>query len=82
LLVQAHGESILGNPLPFYDGRKSLFTIGPLPYEDKEFKVKLEDDDEPESSVSRTPAGCVFYIKFIFVSDHMYLNVNIFSRFH
>ncbi|XP_014494464.1 protein argonaute MEL1 [Vigna radiata var. radiata] len=46
LLVRAHCESILGNRMPAYDGRKSLFTAGPLPFEIKEFKVKLGDNDE------------------------------------
>jgi len=54
--VQAHRESILGNRLPAYDGRKSLFTDGPLPFEAKDFIVKLEDDDEPGSSATSTPA--------------------------
>ncbi|CAJ1979202.1 unnamed protein product [Sphenostylis stenocarpa] len=46
LLVQAHRESMLGNRIPAYDGRKSLYTAGPLPFESKDFKVKLGDDDE------------------------------------
>ncbi|XP_027910145.1 protein argonaute 5 [Vigna unguiculata] len=54
LLVRAHRESILGNRMPAYDGRKSLFTAGPLPFEVKEFKVKLGDNDEPGSSATPT----------------------------
>ncbi|TKY67133.1 argonaute 5 [Spatholobus suberectus] len=50
LLVQAHREKVLGNRMPAYDGRKSLFTAGPLPFESKDFVVKLEDDDERGSS--------------------------------
>ncbi|XP_047179597.1 protein argonaute MEL1 isoform X2 [Vigna umbellata] len=53
LLVRAHRESILGNRMPAYDGRKSLFTAGPLPFEIKEFKVKLGDNDEPRKKRER-----------------------------
>lgn len=47
--------------MPAYDGRKSLFTSGPLPFESKDFKVKLGDEDEPGSSATPTSARCVFF---------------------
>ncbi|RDX94875.1 Protein argonaute MEL1, partial [Mucuna pruriens] len=52
LLVQAHRESALGNRLPAFDGRKSLFTAGPFPFESKEFVIKLVDDDNRQGSSS------------------------------
>ncbi|KAG4974367.1 hypothetical protein JHK87_031188 [Glycine soja] len=52
LLVQAHREKFLGNRIPAYDGRKSLFTAGPLPFESKDFVIVLKDEDEPGSSSS------------------------------
>ncbi|KAK4765797.1 hypothetical protein SAY87_007439 [Trapa incisa] len=45
-LVDLYKESYLGNRLPAYDGRKSLYTAGPLPFISKEFGVTLVDDDE------------------------------------
>ncbi|KAG4979910.1 hypothetical protein JHK82_033152 [Glycine max] len=55
LLVQAHREKILGNRIPAYDGGKSLFTAGSLPFESKDFVIVLKDDDEPGSSSSSSP---------------------------
>lgn len=45
-LVKQYRESDLGMRLPAYDGRKSLYTAGELPFTSKEFKVKLVDDDD------------------------------------
>lgn len=45
-LVDLYRESHLGNRLPAYDGRKSLYTAGPLPFSSKEFKIALMDDDD------------------------------------
>jgi eukaryotic translation initiation factor 2C len=46
-LVKLYRESTLGYRLLAYDGRKSLCTIGPLPFPSKEFQISLlgEDDD-------------------------------------
>ncbi|KAI4334305.1 hypothetical protein L6164_019015 [Bauhinia variegata] len=49
-LIKLHRESHLGKHLPAYDGRKSLFTGGPLPFQSKEFVVKLPDKDEQATS--------------------------------
>ncbi|XP_059627105.1 protein argonaute MEL1-like [Cornus florida] len=46
-LVELYRESHLGKRWPAYDGRKSLYTAGPLPFSSKEFVVKLVDKDEP-----------------------------------
>lgn len=45
-LVNLYKESHLGKRLPAYDGRKSLYTAGPLPFVTKEFKITLVDEDD------------------------------------
>ncbi|XP_058105394.1 protein argonaute 10-like isoform X2 [Magnolia sinica] len=45
-LVRLYKESDLGMRLPAYDGRKSLYTAGELPFTSKEFKIKLVDEDD------------------------------------
>ncbi|CAA0806620.1 Protein argonaute 10 [Striga hermonthica] len=45
-LVKIYRESDLGTRLPAYDGRKSLYTAGELPFAWKEFTVKLIDEDD------------------------------------
>lgn len=45
-LVKLYRESHLGKRLPAYDGRKSLYTAGPLPFVNKEFKIVLTDEDD------------------------------------
>lgn len=45
-LVKLYRESHLGKRLPAYDGRKSLYTAGPLPFVQKDFKITLIDDDD------------------------------------
>ncbi|XP_051123285.1 protein argonaute 1 [Andrographis paniculata] len=50
-LVKLYRESHLGKRLPAYDGRKSLYTAGPLPFTSKEFKITLSDvEDGPGSA--------------------------------
>ncbi|CAA7024297.1 unnamed protein product [Microthlaspi erraticum] len=49
-LVSTYGASHLGKRTPAYDGRKSLFTAGPLPFETKEFVVDLKDKKDAASS--------------------------------
>ena len=46
-LVASYRESHLSKRWPAYDGRKSLYTAGPLPFQSKEFVVKLVDEDNP-----------------------------------
>ncbi|KAJ7954827.1 Argonaute family protein [Quillaja saponaria] len=43
-LVRLYKESDLGMRLPAYDGRKSLYTAGELPFAWKEFKITLVDE--------------------------------------
>ncbi|KAE9445814.1 hypothetical protein C3L33_22296, partial [Rhododendron williamsianum] len=45
-LVKVYKESDLGKRLPAYDGRKSLYTAGELPFVRKEFNVKLVDEED------------------------------------
>ncbi|CAN8321108.1 unnamed protein product [Cochlearia groenlandica] len=45
-LVVLYRDSHLGRRLPAYDGRKSLYTAGPLPFVSKEFRVVLADQEE------------------------------------
>ncbi|KAJ0982366.1 hypothetical protein J5N97_010621 [Dioscorea zingiberensis] len=45
-LVKLYGESHLGRRMPVYDGRKSLYTAGALPFTSKDFVVKLTDSDD------------------------------------
>ncbi|GFP91688.1 protein argonaute 1 [Phtheirospermum japonicum] len=44
-LVKLYRESHLGKSLPAYDGRKSLYTAGPLPFVSKEFRITLIDEE-------------------------------------
>ncbi|KAL0669300.1 hypothetical protein Bca4012_032004 [Brassica carinata] len=49
-LVKTYGESHMGKKIPAYDGRKSLYTAGPLPFESKEFVVDLNGKKPTASS--------------------------------
>lgn len=50
-LVDLYKESLLGSKMPAYDGRKNLYTAGPLPFESKDFVIKLADRDGNANSV-------------------------------
>ncbi|KAG9133575.1 hypothetical protein Leryth_016526 [Lithospermum erythrorhizon] len=52
-LVGLYRESHLGKRLPVYDGRKSLYTAGPLPFTSKEFKITLVDDEDGSGGARR-----------------------------
>uniref|UniRef100_A0A2N9F5D0 Piwi domain-containing protein n=1 Tax=Fagus sylvatica TaxID=28930 RepID=A0A2N9F5D0_FAGSY len=52
-LVRLYKESELGTRLPAYDGRKSLYTAGELPFAWKEFKIKLVDEEDGISGPKR-----------------------------
>ncbi|KAF6146533.1 hypothetical protein GIB67_008819 [Kingdonia uniflora] len=45
-LVTVYRKTELGNRLPAYDGRKSLYTAGPLPFQKKDLSVTLVDEDD------------------------------------
>ena len=44
-LSDSYGASHLGNLLLAYDGKKSAFAAGPLPFDSKEFVVKLAEQN-------------------------------------
>uniref|UniRef100_A0A0E0KGX9 Protein argonaute N-terminal domain-containing protein n=1 Tax=Oryza punctata TaxID=4537 RepID=A0A0E0KGX9_ORYPU len=45
-IIKLHGKTSLGGKLPAYDGRKSLYTAGSLPFDSKDFVVKLNDPEK------------------------------------
>ena len=47
-----HGKTSLGGTLPAYDGRKSLYTAGSLPFESEEFTVTLVDPEKKDKERS------------------------------
>uniref|UniRef100_A0A0D9VX05 Argonaute linker 1 domain-containing protein n=1 Tax=Leersia perrieri TaxID=77586 RepID=A0A0D9VX05_9ORYZ len=47
-LINLHGKTSLSGKLPAYDGRKSLYTVGSLPFGSEEFVVKLIDPEKKE----------------------------------
>ncbi|CAJ2667194.1 unnamed protein product [Trifolium pratense] len=52
-LVRLYRDSHLGKRLPAYDGRKSLYTAGPLPFISKDFRITLVDEDDGSGSQRR-----------------------------
>lgn len=52
-LVKMYAESHMGKRMPAYDGMKSIYTAGPLPFSSKEFVVKLAEPEGRASSASR-----------------------------
>lgn len=48
--MNLHRQSHLGGRLPAYDGRKSLYTAGALPFTSQEFHITLLDDDDGSGS--------------------------------
>nr|DAD19664.1 TPA_asm: hypothetical protein HUJ06_021127 [Nelumbo nucifera] len=67
-LVKLYRESDLGMRLPAYDGRKSLYTAGELPFAAKEFNIKLADEDDGISGPKREREYKVV-IKFVARAD-------------
>ncbi|PVH31080.1 hypothetical protein PAHAL_9G053200 [Panicum hallii] len=52
-LIKLHRKSTLGGKLPAYDGRKSLYTAGSLPFDSEEFMVTLVDPEKEKERVER-----------------------------
>lgn len=52
-LVATYKDSHLGKRKLAYDGRKSCYTAGSLPFESKDFVVTLLDKERPERYHSR-----------------------------
>ncbi|GJN26716.1 hypothetical protein PR202_gb14671 [Eleusine coracana subsp. coracana] len=45
-LVALYRQSELAGRLPAYDGRKSLYTAGPLPFASRTFEITLQDEED------------------------------------
>lgn len=61
-LVNLYRQSILGGRLPAYDGRKSLYTAGPLPFSTKEFNIILLDEEDSPVAATRSIFNHVFLL--------------------
>jgi eukaryotic translation initiation factor 2C len=51
-LVRLYRASDLGMRLPAYDGRSNLYTAGRLPFDAREFVLRLAVDDEGGSDAT------------------------------
>ncbi|CAO2813226.1 unnamed protein product [Amaranthus hypochondriacus] len=51
-LVQVH-KAYLGKRIPAYDGNKSLYTAGPLPFTSKEFSVEIERERRGKMDIQK-----------------------------
>lgn len=64
-LVKQQKDSGLGGRLPAYDGRKRLYTSGPLPFDSHRFLVLLDSiEDSPEESRHLRVRDFVVTLKF------------------
>lgn len=61
-LESLYNKSHLGGRLPVYDGRKSLYTAGPLPFISKEFSISLNDEDDEDRSGGQRFVSCYGFI--------------------
>ncbi|KAH6815855.1 Stabilizer of iron transporter SufD / Polynucleotidyl transferase [Perilla frutescens var. frutescens] len=52
-LIKLYKDSHLASRLPAYDGRKSLYTAGPLPFTSREFKITLIDEEDAPGGARR-----------------------------
>ncbi|KAF9594683.1 hypothetical protein IFM89_034366 [Coptis chinensis] len=68
-LVSEFGTSHLGGKQPVYDGRKGLFTAGALPFNSKDFVIKLIDKEVKGSTSSRREREFKVSIKFASRTD-------------
>ncbi|KAG0487287.1 hypothetical protein HPP92_009382 [Vanilla planifolia] len=63
-LVRLYRESDLGMRLPAFDGRRSLYTAGELPFSYRKFSIKLLDEDDGTNG-PRREREYVVEIKFV-----------------
>jgi eukaryotic translation initiation factor 2C len=70
-LIKLSGKKSLGSKLPAYDGRKSLYTAGSLPFESEEFVVTLVDPEkkDKERHVHILFRFCHLYFKNMFLKS-------------
>ncbi|GAA0144984.1 translation initiation factor [Lithospermum erythrorhizon] len=52
-LVKLHGDTELGNRLPVYDGKGSLYMADSLPFHSKDFVITLDDDHNEPPGISK-----------------------------
>lgn len=76
-LVRLYRESRLGMRLPAYDGRKSLYTAGPLPFVSSEFRITLIDEDDG-SGMQRFTSSCLLLNFPIFFPNSSFFYYNLF----
>lgn len=67
-LVKVYQDSALGRRLPAYDGRKSLYTAGPLPFQSKDFTINLLDEDDGSGAPR---CACLYYYLFPLMFNFM-----------
>jgi eukaryotic translation initiation factor 2C len=69
-LVKLHQQHLNGR-LPVYDGKRSLFTAGPLPFKSKDFALKLTNPERANQGydvslqpvlVTFTPVMCLYVL--------------------
>ncbi|XP_071724545.1 protein argonaute 5-like [Rutidosis leptorrhynchoides] len=75
-LVSQYRKSHLGEMMPAYDGRKSLYTPGELPFKSKDFKIKLVEnggESAGSSSTSRRDREFTVSIKWVAKLDIYHL---------
>lgn len=77
-LVKLYKESHLGKRLPAYDGRKSLYTAGPLPFVLKEFKITLVDEDDGSGGPRFLFLKCLLVYSFPLITSHSYARTPLF----
>ncbi|XP_028079102.1 protein argonaute 1C-like [Camellia sinensis] len=75
-LIASYQESHLGKRCPAYDGRKSLYTAGPLPFVSQDFVVNLVEKD----TTSRRELEFRMAIKFAAKADLHHLQQFLCSR--
>lgn len=73
--VRLYRETDLGMRLPAYDGRKSLYTVGSLPFTSKEFTIKLLEEDGGITRLIAAPFSCFFmpFVSFSRIVAALYL---------
>lgn len=70
-LVRHYKESYLGGRLPAYDGRKSLYTAGPLPFTSREFQITLIDEDDGSGTERSFVWSTIISFEDIYISNFM-----------
>jgi hypothetical protein len=61
-LIKLHGKTSLGGKFPAYDGRKSLYTAGSLPFESEEFVVTLVDPEKKDKERAEKSTRSLFVL--------------------